>query len=156
MTNDDSHALLLKDFGKIVELDLAFDEHGMCFLMIDETMVSVRSLNGVLVLYAILGEFPEVWPASFWKHLLSLNATLMEAQHGAITVDEDTDAVTLMQSFTGESMTPNSLAEALRVFIAQAQQLINVLSTRTAVSAPLAPEENFASSSISDQHFGLA
>src|ERR1700731_4398364 len=125
---------LLKDFGSGLGLELAFNEDGLCLLMVDETIVSIRAMGECFVLYGMLGQFPENRDSGFWRHFLSLNVVLAETLRGAVTVDEDDDAVTLVQGFNVESMTPERLSDVIRTFVDQANHLIALLNTELTVS----------------------
>lgn len=120
--------LLIKGLGEHLGIELKLDEQQMCFLMIDETMLSMRLLDNCFLLYGMLGEFPEFKHDGFWKSLLSLNKSLVEANRGAITFDEESDAVMLVQYVEGTGLNVNDLAEKISVFIDQLNHLIHLLN----------------------------
>ncbi|KWC24945.1 hypothetical protein WL48_29745 [Burkholderia ubonensis] len=80
-----------------IRLPLEFDEHGQCFLLLDaKLMISVRSVDDALILYGMLGEFPEYASAAFCKRVLAATLDVSEAG-GGIGYDEDTGALMLIE-----------------------------------------------------------
>jgi len=126
-------AELLKDFGTHIGLELVFDDAAQCLLMVDETLISIRARDERFMFYGMLGEFPQVQQAGFWKHVLSLNADLVEQQRGAITVELGSDRISLLQSVDVSTMAPGQLSGALREFVDQVNHLVALLDRETAV-----------------------
>jgi len=140
--------LLIKELGDNLGIELKFDEQQMCFLMVDETMLTIRLLDENLMLYGMLGEFPEFKQDEFWKKLLSLNKSLAEANRGSITFDEESDAVMLMHYIKGTGLSVNDLSEKISIFVDQLNHLIHLLNEEE-------PEGEFAENSVED-HVAVA
>lgn len=126
-------AELLNDFGTSIGLQLTFDDAGQCLLMVDELQISIRARDERFVFYGLLGEFPAALPADFWKHVLSLNADLVEQQLGAITIDLASDTLSVVLAVDAATMGPSQLSSALREFVDQMTCLVAWLGRETAV-----------------------
>lgn len=132
-TASKQQAELLKDFGSHIGLELAFDDAGQCLLMVDEALISIRARDRRFMFYGLLGEFPQVQSAAFWKQVLSLNGELSEQQMGAITIELESDRITLLQSVDVSTMAPGQLSGALREFVDQVNRLVALLDREVAV-----------------------
>jgi hypothetical protein len=120
---------LLTDLGKLLGIELTFDENNQCFLLLDErVMISIRDLNNHFVLYGMLGEFPEDKSATFWQKLLALNVVLAETGAGSIALEESADVVMLIKAIHTDGLTVAELEKEVSVFVSQVEKLITALT----------------------------
>lgn len=124
----DKNTELLNSLGRTIGMELTFDLHGQCFLLLDQRlMLSIRSLPDSLILYGMLGEFSDNGSAGLWQQTLALNLTLTEAGEGSLVLDESTDAVMLVKHLTSDMLSSHDFAEAVDRFATRLEQLLAYL-----------------------------
>jgi len=100
--------------------------------MVDEALISIRVRDERFVFHGLLGEFPQALPAGFWKHVLSMNSGLVEQKLGAMTIDLETDTLSLLHGVDVSTMAPGQLSGELREFVDQVNRLMTWLDRETA------------------------
>ncbi|KVN98503.1 hypothetical protein WJ69_34160 [Burkholderia ubonensis] len=119
---------LLTAFGRTIGIDLEFDEHGQSFLLMDEQlMVSIRSVSGAVILYAMVGEFPDAPGNDFWQKVLAVNVALAEDGAGALAFEERTEALLFVKHLPTERLEPHDFADAVESFVNRLESLIATL-----------------------------
>jgi hypothetical protein len=91
-------------------------------------LVVLEDAGDVLTLSATLGTALRAHPAHFWRHLLSVNAALLAADRGAITIDSAGHTIYLTQALDGTAFVAHGIAAYFETFVAQARHLIDVLN----------------------------
>ncbi|WP_323117713.1 chaperone SicP [Burkholderia alba] len=118
----------LNALSEKVCLPLDFDEHGQCFLMLDDRlMMSIRRVDDAVVLYGMLGEFPAPVPASLCMRVLAENLALSEAGGGGIGYDDDTGAMMLIERVRDAGFGADAFVDAVAAFSSRLERLIEAL-----------------------------
>jgi hypothetical protein len=121
----DNNSSLLAGLGRMVDLDLKFDEHGEAFLLLDEQlMVSIRSQSTGVILHAMVAEFPETQSAEVWQNLLAINLTLAEANEGTLAYERRTETVLLVKYLPTEHLQQHAFDDAFERFVNQLEYVI--------------------------------
>ncbi len=108
-----------------IRLPLEFDEHGQCFLLLDEKlMFSLRDVDEALILYGMLGEFPEYASAAFCKRVLAATLEVSEAGGGGIGYDEETGALMLIERVPTARLGADAFVETFDAFSTRLEHLL--------------------------------
>lgn len=98
-------SIVLKDFGKLIGIELDFDENNQCLLNVcGNVWISIYHTENNYVLYGMLGDFPEQEQSEFWKSVLSVNKDLLDLEEGSICLEESTDSLLLIKSITTNAL----------------------------------------------------
>ena len=92
------HQDILNEIGNSLGIELAFDDHDQCFILLDEhLMVSVRSAEDAWILYGMLGRLEaDGQPEDTARTLLALNLRLAESGGGSIAREASSDVLMLV------------------------------------------------------------
>ncbi len=125
-------AVLLSELGDDLGLQLTFDEHGQCLLVLDENlMISIRQSEDNWILYGMLGEF---WPhdSDVFQYLLSLNQSLAEQGQGVLAFDPKNNAVLYLYRISLKDTDRALLYQVLETFTDRLETLIQHLNESAA------------------------
>ena len=90
--------------------------------------VMLEDSADLLIMSATLGTTLHAHPARFWRHLLGLNAALLNSGRGAMTTDPRGHVMYLMQPVDGTVCVGDDIAALFETFVAQARHLVDVLN----------------------------
>lgn len=122
-------SFLLKEFGKILGIELEFDESRQCLLNICDTLwVSINNKDDSYVLHGMLGDFPEQEDSDFWKRILSINKELLDLEEGTICLEDSTDSLLLIKSIPINGLDAFSFKERFEKFASTLERLIDFLA----------------------------
>ena len=128
--SDPLSATLLGELGDDLGLNLVFDKHSQCLLVLDDNlMISIHEHESVdcWVLYGMLGEF---WQPDqhFFQYLLLLNQSLAEQGQGALAFDPKNDAVLYLRHIPLKDTNRAMLYQLLENFTDQLETIIDCLN----------------------------
>lgn len=122
------HSALMQTLQQLAGGTLSADTQGNCLIHIDDVEVTLKSRENTLIVQAVLGSFLTDHSVAFWRKLMELNASLIEADRGAIAVDEDGDTIVLVTNIDTTRLHEDVLSQAVSTSVEQARRLIDRLN----------------------------
>ncbi|MET1116601.1 MAG: chaperone SicP [Comamonas sp.] len=131
-----NHQDILNEIGNSLGIELTFDEHQQCFVLLDEhLMMSLRSVDDAWILYGMLGRLGEDGqPKDIASSLLTLNLHLAESGGASIAREASSNVLMLVLRVATADMDGARMQAALGDFVDALD------STLTAVNALLKPQ----------------
>jgi len=133
------HQALRQQLQRLAGGTLSADAQGNCLIEIDDVEITLKSRENALVVQAVLGSFMANHSVGFWRKLMELNASLIEADRGAIAVDEDGDTIVLVTNIDTSGLHDDVLSEAISTVVEQARHLIHRLNQE--IPDPIAEDD---------------
>lgn len=133
------HPALMQQLLLLAGETLSADAQGNCLIQIDDIEVTLKSRENTLIVHTVLGSFLKEHSVGFWRRLMELNASLIEADRGAIAVNEDGDTVILVTNIDTTRLHEEVLFQAVSTTVEQARHLIDLLNEE--IPDPIAEDD---------------
>lgn len=113
------HQDLLNHIGTSLDIELAFDKYGQCFLLLDEhLMVSVRSVDQAWILYGMLAKLEEEdHTKDIARSMLAQNVSLAESGSGSIVLESESNVLMLVRRIATTHIDGQRMQELLSDFV---------------------------------------